>query len=432
MGGLGSGKSTVARALSAKLGILSYDVDRVVYGDGRGTATSPHSLAAFAGQLAAEERWIADCNHVRWVEPLLARADALVWLDVPRLVVARQLLKRELIHGDGWRHLPALRQYMRRWWAFHFDGRGARVDVDGLPLTRAALVEALSRFSAKVRRYSDGRQALDDFVPAPADATSAATLPMAQAAAAFVRAHDRARNLWLWYDASDPYRGVYLAIAAAGFWNDRLVAADLPSRTDVATGRRHPFPLGDRVAMLTSCEASLDAALRGLESHGIRARPIARQRIASGRESFDVVVVEPSPSPAAPMRPLAVDRMKPRHGAVMRRGGAVRVVTPPRRWHYAAELDLSSVLADGLADRVGYLRLTGTLERGPVGVGVLGRDESSFLSRRALALRGQPVDVYLPIARLGDASSVVVQSWSRRRRGTLVIDAMAVVGEVGP
>jgi predicted kinase len=66
IGGSGVGKSTLARALSDKLGILAYDVDRVVDRDGRGVPTPPCVRAAFVDRLAAEERWILDCNHVGW------------------------------------------------------------------------------------------------------------------------------------------------------------------------------------------------------------------------------------------------------------------------------------------------------------------------------------------------------------------------------
>ena len=93
------------------MGIIPYELDHVVYGDGSGMPCEPRSLAAFVDQLAAEDSWVVDGNYATWVDPLLAKADLIILLDVPRLTAVWRVVKREVTGG-----VSALRG--TRFWCF--------------------------------------------------------------------------------------------------------------------------------------------------------------------------------------------------------------------------------------------------------------------------------------------------------------------------
>ena len=429
VGGCASGKTTLARRLSEKLGILHYELDRVAFGDGTGPPAQPRSRASFVDQLAAEDCWIADGDYVHWVEPLLARADLILFLDTSWPTATWRALKRELTaRSAGEPRLglwPALRACSR----YHFDWRRASVTATGVLETRSTALAELARFAHKIRHCRSARDAVSH-VATPPEFVMAARRPdlsMAHAAAAFVRQHDLDGELRFWYDAGDRHRGVYLLIAAAHCWESRLVGTDFPDWTDIATGRQRPIAVGRRIALMTSREAPLELARAWMQSFGLRLELIDQQVIGHASESFELAIIELTPSEDAIVLPLSLGEMIPIHGTIRRRAGGLQVVTPPKRWHYAAELEIESAIAETLANRMGYLHVKGSLEGGPVGIGVLARDRTSFLSRLALPAERETVDVYLPIERLGDATAVIVQAWDRRRSGELTIDAMEIV-----
>lgn len=429
MGGYGSGKTTLAQILSERLGILPYELDRVVFGDGSGPPAQPRSLASFVDQLTAEDCWIADGNYVHWAEPLLARADLILFLDTSWPWAMWRALKRELTAGSRGQPRPGLRHAMRVCSRYYFDERRSSVNATGLLETRSTALAELARFAHKIRHCRSSRDAVSH-VGSPPESVMAArrsNLSLAHAAAAFVRQHNRDGDLRFWYDAGDRHRGIYLAIASAHFWEHRLVSADFPDWTDIATGRQRPMAVGRRIALMTSREAPLELARGRMKSSGLRLELIDRQVIGHASESFELAIIELTPSEDAIVLPLALGEMIPIHGTIRRRRGGIQVVTRPRRWHYAAELDIESSIADTLANGTGYLHVKGSLEGGPVGIGVLARDRTRFLSRLGLPAERETVDAYLPIERLGAAAAVIVQAWDRRRSGELAIDAMEIV-----
>lgn len=77
-GGAGSGKTTLARELSAVLGVRHYDVDR--------------------GELPPRgtEGWIVEGAHVWAMGDFVEAADEVVWLDLPARVSIPRILLRHL------------------------------------------------------------------------------------------------------------------------------------------------------------------------------------------------------------------------------------------------------------------------------------------------------------------------------------------------
>jgi len=93
----GSGKSTLAAALATRLGLPYVATDGVFWtGDWR--ATPAADVRHWLATATAAERWVTDGNFDGDRDLLWARADLIVWLDLPLRVVLGQALRRNL----GW------------------------------------------------------------------------------------------------------------------------------------------------------------------------------------------------------------------------------------------------------------------------------------------------------------------------------------------
>ncbi|HEY1751616.1 MAG TPA: hypothetical protein VGG29_10145 [Caulobacteraceae bacterium] len=93
----GSGKSTLAAALAARLDLPYLATDAVFWtGDWRPTPAA--EVRAWLAEATAAERWVTDGNFDGDRDLIWARADAIVWLDLPLAVVLGHALGRNL----GW------------------------------------------------------------------------------------------------------------------------------------------------------------------------------------------------------------------------------------------------------------------------------------------------------------------------------------------
>ncbi len=94
-GPAGSGKSTLAEAVAARIGVPFVELDAVFWGP----AWTPTPRDAFrdkVARLAAEEAWTIGANYSAVRDVLWARAEALVWLDLPLSLILGRLLRRTL------------------------------------------------------------------------------------------------------------------------------------------------------------------------------------------------------------------------------------------------------------------------------------------------------------------------------------------------
>ena len=95
VGVTGAGKSTLARALSGRLGVPYHEMD-ALYFNGPGWATNTR-LVEDVAEVTAGPCWIIDSLGYPQVRDLLwERADTVVWLDFPRRVVMPRVLRRSL------------------------------------------------------------------------------------------------------------------------------------------------------------------------------------------------------------------------------------------------------------------------------------------------------------------------------------------------
>jgi adenylate kinase family enzyme len=82
MGPPGSGKSTLARRLGARHGLPVFHLDQAYWQPGW-VAAPPAVFLAEVERLAALPAWVIEGNYADTIAPRFARADAVVYLDVP-------------------------------------------------------------------------------------------------------------------------------------------------------------------------------------------------------------------------------------------------------------------------------------------------------------------------------------------------------------
>jgi adenylate kinase family enzyme len=94
VGTSGAGKSTLSRALAGALDSVFLELDSVFHQPG----WVPLPREEFRERVAAAvagERWVIDGNYTSQVKDLVwARADTVVWLDLPRRTVMRRIIWR--------------------------------------------------------------------------------------------------------------------------------------------------------------------------------------------------------------------------------------------------------------------------------------------------------------------------------------------------
>jgi adenylate kinase family enzyme len=93
IGPCGAGKSTLATALGARLGLPVHHMDQLNWRAGW-VESSKDDIRARLALIIAQDRWLIDGNYGGTLAPRLDRADTVIYLDFPiRLCVAR-LLRR--------------------------------------------------------------------------------------------------------------------------------------------------------------------------------------------------------------------------------------------------------------------------------------------------------------------------------------------------
>jgi hypothetical protein len=128
IGCAGSGKTTLARTLAARLGVRH--IERDALGDDEAPSFATQVAAAID---AAGSRWVFDGAPYNAELVVYPHADTVVALDYPRRVVQRRVLARSLRlwltrRGDG-AHTSASPPW--RWWAPHHPvGWAARTHAD--------------------------------------------------------------------------------------------------------------------------------------------------------------------------------------------------------------------------------------------------------------------------------------------------------------
>lgn len=142
----GAGKTTLARRLSAQLGLPHHELDALHHGPGWVKRPEFESEVA---EFTAEPQWVTEDQYARLLGDLLwTRADTVVWLDLPRRTVmgrvvrrsfARAVTGRELWNGnrESFRDWPDPEHPIRWAWSQHGARRERTADrVERFPEVR--------------------------------------------------------------------------------------------------------------------------------------------------------------------------------------------------------------------------------------------------------------------------------------------------------
>jgi adenylate kinase family enzyme len=171
VGNSGSGKSTLARELASLLGVPHVELDGLFHQPGW-VPLPEDEFRRVVAAAAAGGGWVMDGNYSA-VRPIVwARADTIVWLDLPRRTVMRQVvwrtLRRAVTRQELWNgNREALRNFLT-WvpeesiisWAWHNHAKyrdrylAAAADPGNAHLTFVRLTSrrAITRFVADAGR----------------------------------------------------------------------------------------------------------------------------------------------------------------------------------------------------------------------------------------------------------------------------------------
>jgi adenylate kinase family enzyme len=95
VGNSGSGKTTLARRIAAQLQIPHLELDDIFHLPGW-QELAPDEFRREVAEFTSQEAWVIDGNY-RVVQDLVWQcADTVIWLDLPRRTVMRQVVPRTL------------------------------------------------------------------------------------------------------------------------------------------------------------------------------------------------------------------------------------------------------------------------------------------------------------------------------------------------
>jgi adenylate kinase family enzyme len=168
VGNSGSGKSTLAAGLAARLGVPFVELDSIFHQPGW-TELPRDEFRARVGAVAAGEEWVIDGNYTAVRDLVWARADTVVWIDLPRRLVMRRVvgrtirravLRQELWNGNrepssNWLTLDPERSIIMWAWTQHAKSRARYGEAMADPAF-AHLRFVHLRSQAEVRAFVSG------------------------------------------------------------------------------------------------------------------------------------------------------------------------------------------------------------------------------------------------------------------------------------
>lgn len=91
----GSGKTTMGRELSARLGVPRIELDALYHQEGW-QPRDPEEFREAVAAATSGDRWVVDGNYAAAIPVFRERVDTVVWLDLPRWQVFARVLGRTL------------------------------------------------------------------------------------------------------------------------------------------------------------------------------------------------------------------------------------------------------------------------------------------------------------------------------------------------
>lgn len=123
VGNSGSGKSSLARRVAEAIGAPHVELDAIHHLRGW-RPIDPDVFKGTIEEITSGENWVIDGNYRSVVVdgPVWARADTVVWLDLPRSTVMRQVIVRTLRRTARREVLwNGNREPLKNFWVWHPD-----------------------------------------------------------------------------------------------------------------------------------------------------------------------------------------------------------------------------------------------------------------------------------------------------------------------
>jgi hypothetical protein len=173
-GGPGTGKTTLALDLARVSGLPVHHLDDIArVGGGTGRVRGATERAPLLGAILDADAWVTEGVHLGWTDPLLARAELVIWLDTAAGTAAAGRIAGRFVRGAwaemrrrSWREriagLPGYVRHLRDLVGAMWDARRygrpvghpgeppSPVDPSGTLDSRAATMAALAPFADRV------------------------------------------------------------------------------------------------------------------------------------------------------------------------------------------------------------------------------------------------------------------------------------------
>jgi adenylate kinase family enzyme len=160
IGAPGSGKSTLARVMGVRLGLPVIHLDAEYWRPGW-VEPAKDEWAAQVAMLAAREAWVMDGNYSGSWDLRLTRAEAIVWLDLPRRVYLTRTLVRTFgslgrVRPDLAPDCPERFDWEFVKWVWNYPGRSRDKTIATMDRVRSEKRVVILRSPAEVRAFEAG------------------------------------------------------------------------------------------------------------------------------------------------------------------------------------------------------------------------------------------------------------------------------------
>lgn len=95
MGSSGSGKTTLAEIMSKRLKITHYELDQYFWGP-KWTKARDHEFLESISKICSLDQWIIEGLYPHVKEPIMNRADTLIWLDFQMHITLFRIVSRTI------------------------------------------------------------------------------------------------------------------------------------------------------------------------------------------------------------------------------------------------------------------------------------------------------------------------------------------------
>jgi adenylate kinase family enzyme len=168
VGPSGAGKSTLARELARRLDVRWVEFDAINYLAGWTERPADEMIAIVDARCPADGAWVADGTYsAKGGQLVRARAETVVWLDLPRVTVmlqvtrrtARRALRREVLWNGNRESLRAGAAVVRWAWTQHRlmrERHAAELDPRWVRLTsRRAVAQWLAQLADNPAKWRE-------------------------------------------------------------------------------------------------------------------------------------------------------------------------------------------------------------------------------------------------------------------------------------